>query len=354
LEEAFLHEIIHVVVVVDHSVDDGPEQRMMAPMQGRKRLLIALLDALHELFVSRFPDSQRDAVVDVLVIEGMKHGVGLFRHTAFAFPMPNRFYSGGHDCRREKVSEKSTPVSSPRDTWTPDFETAKAHRCGVFSPVMDAEPDISWARVAAFVRQHTHDVRNDLNSIGLETALVEECLRDDEGRASLQRLRRQLRSLGDGLRSLAALFQDPQPVAAPIPAHDLFLIWQEMHAALPNAPAVQWRDELDDEKVSVDVEMLATVFRELLVSAAGLTEGDSLTVAARVTDGKVVFELREPKREELDAGAVGQTFSTTRPGRCDLRLWAARGLVEANGGMLERRQLPKDGLLITQIVFPVV
>ena len=30
------------------------------------------------------------------------------------------------------------------------------------------EPQIPWARIVAFVRQHTHDVRNGLNCLDLE------------------------------------------------------------------------------------------------------------------------------------------------------------------------------------------
>lgn len=216
---------------------------------------------------------------------------------------------------------------------------------------MDAKPDISWERVAAFVRQHTHDVRNGLNCLDLETALLDEFVTDDEGRASLLRVKKQVRSLAEHLRSLSGLFQDPQPNAAPLAARELLMIWREKHAALSEAPEVRWVDELGDEKVHVDAEMLATVFRELLRNAATFSPGSAVQIVARVKSGDVEFELREPKSTEVDTRAWGEPFSTTRRGGYGLGLWMARRLVEANGATIMRRYLPEEESLSTQIVF---
>ena len=51
--------------------------------------------------------------------------------------------------------------------------------------IMNSVPEIKWPRLAAFMRQHTHDVRNGLNSLDLETSFLEEFVNDDEGRASV-------------------------------------------------------------------------------------------------------------------------------------------------------------------------
>jgi signal transduction histidine kinase len=217
---------------------------------------------------------------------------------------------------------------------------------------MDSEPDIPLARVAAFLRQHTHDLRNGLNSLDLETAYLEEFVNEDEGRACLQRVRSQLRSLAEQLRSLSGHFQKPQPIAAPIAARELLLIWQEKHAALENAPEVHWEDELGDEKVTIDVEMIAAVFRELLRNAAVFSKGAQLTVAARAEGENVIFELREPKKAKVDPSTWGTPLSTTRDNSYGLGLWAARRFMEANRGKLTQRYLPKEEMLNTQVIFP--
>ncbi len=219
---------------------------------------------------------------------------------------------------------------------------------------MDAAPDIPWKRVAEFVRQHTHDARNGLNSLDLETVFLKELLTDEEAVESAGRIQKQLRSLAQQLRTLSALFQDPQPVAAPIAAKVLLQIWREKHAAMPGSLEVHWVDALADEQVSMDVEMMARVFRELLTNAAAFSKGDPLTVTARAADGMVIFELIEPKKEALDTSSWGQPLFTTRRGGYGLGLWTARRMLQANGASLLQRYTPEDAALTTQIILPVL
>ena len=219
---------------------------------------------------------------------------------------------------------------------------------------MDSEPQIPWARVASFMRQHTHDVRNGLNSLDLETAYLQELVSDDESRATVGRLRKQLRSVAEQLRKLSALFQEPRPLAAPIAAHELMLIWREIHASLPSAPEVRWVDELAAEQVNVDVEMMASVFRELLTNATAFWQGEPLTVTAQLKDGTVILDLREPKKETLDTSTWEEPLSTTRRGGFGLGLWAAGRAVEASGGTIARSCISDEGGLTTRIVLPVM
>ncbi|MEO7318101.1 MAG: hypothetical protein ABIZ56_03825, partial [Chthoniobacteraceae bacterium] len=104
---------------------------------------------------------------------------------------------------------------------------------------MQSDPEISWLNLSAFVRQHTHDVRNSLNGLDLETALLHELVVEGEGRDCVERVRKQVRALGLQLRSLSAMLQEPKPFAAPLAARDLFLIWKEQQADLPVPPEVR-------------------------------------------------------------------------------------------------------------------
>jgi signal transduction histidine kinase len=217
---------------------------------------------------------------------------------------------------------------------------------------MDSEPTISLERVSAFIRQHTHDVRNGLNSLDLETSLLQELIADPEAVACVDRVRRQIRSLAEQMRSLSGLFQIPRPVAAPIAARELLMIWREKHTALAGAPAVYWVDGLGDEMVVADVEMLAWVFRELLMNAASFSEGELLTVIAAPTDDGARFELREPKSASMDPAGWEEPFSSTRRGGYGLGLWAVKRYVEANHGTITRRFLPEADCLSTQILLP--
>jgi signal transduction histidine kinase len=217
---------------------------------------------------------------------------------------------------------------------------------------MDAEPKIPWARIAAFIRQHTHDVRNGLNSLDLEAAVMQELAGDAEVLASAARLREQVRCLSVQMRSLAALFEHPQPLAAPLAAHELMLIWREQHAAVAGAPEVNWVDQLGAEEVTVDVEMMAAIFRELLTNAAEFSQGARVTITALARGRAVIFEMREPKEAAVDASAWGEPFVTTHHGY-GLGLWMVRRLVAANGAAFVQRYMPHEAALVTQIVLAV-
>lgn len=213
---------------------------------------------------------------------------------------------------------------------------------------------IPLSRVSTFVRRHVHDVRNGLNSLDLEMEFLNDLAPAHESVASVERMRKQLRMLSLQLRALAAQFQEPMPVPMKIPASVLLKIWREKHADLKPAPQIRWGDELGEEQVNVDVEMMAVAFRELLTNAMVHSPGGPLTITARTMDGKVVFELREPKLTELDVTTWGQPFTSTRRERYGLGLWTVRRLMAASGVFFEQRYHPAEGCLQTQLVLAVV
>jgi signal transduction histidine kinase len=219
--------------------------------------------------------------------------------------------------------------------------------------VKPVSQDIPGARVAEFVRQHVHDLRNFLNSIDLEVGLLQELAQDDGAQASAERVHKQVHGLADRLRSLSLVFRDAEPLRATVAARELLLGWRQQQATLPDAPQVQWKDELDDAKVNVDVEMMASVVRELLANAAAFSQGGPPGVAVRRRDHAVILELREPKAEALDPSAWARPFSAVRAGHYGLGLWSAHRLAQANGATLEQHYSPDDRQLITRLSLPV-
>lgn len=218
---------------------------------------------------------------------------------------------------------------------------------------MESNPEISWTSVATFVRQHTHDVRNHLNSLDLEAALLAELVTDEEGRSSVTRLRRQIREAANSLRALSGKFSDPKPNAMPMSARDIFEIWQEQHAAMENAPAVNWTDELGSEKVSLDPDAITASCRELLENAKAFKSA-GLQASAKVDGSEVVYELREKKEAPVDPGCWGRApFGSTRRGGYGLGLWEMDRRVRASGGEVERSFDSKTSELVTTLRFPV-
>lgn len=219
---------------------------------------------------------------------------------------------------------------------------------------MQSAPDLSWSHLAQFIRQHTHDVRNDLNGLDLEAAWLADLVPSGETAESVARIRAQIRRLAGDLRALAAKFADPQPTRALYAARELLLICQDQSTALDPAPAVQWSDTLGAEQVNVDAAALAKVFRELLANAQAFGTGAPLLAAARREDGQIVFELREPKDAPLETASWGRApFASMRHGHYGLGLWEAQRTIAANGGEVRRRFAPDAMELLTALRFPV-
>lgn len=219
---------------------------------------------------------------------------------------------------------------------------------------MQPAPELSLPLLAKFIRQHTHDVCNDLNGLDLEASLLAELAPGGEAGESVARIHGQIRRLAADLRGLSSKFVEPKPVRALYAARELFLIWQDQPAALDPAPVVQWSDALGAEQVDVDAAALADVLRELLANAQAFGTGAPLLAASRVEDGKVAFELREPKDSPVETAGWGNApFAAMRHGHYGLGLWEAQRTITASSGEV-RRHFAKDTMeLITTLLFPV-
>jgi hypothetical protein len=220
---------------------------------------------------------------------------------------------------------------------------------------MDPAPDLSFPRLAQFIRQHTHDLRNELNGLELEATLLAELAPGEEAAESVARIRQQIRRFAADVHRLAAKFIGPKPTCALYTARELFLIWQDQLAALDPSPAVQWREELGTEQMNVDAAELADVFRELLANAQRFGTGAPMSATTRVEDRQIVFELREPKDAPLETAGWGSApfASTMRHGHYGLGLWDAQRTITANGGEVQRCFAQDTMELITTLLFPI-
>ena len=215
--------------------------------------------------------------------------------------------------------------------------------------------ELPWPRVAAFVRQHTHDVRNDLNSLDLEGALLAEMITDEEAKESIARMRKQIRQAAGKLKALSAKFGDPRPLVAGILASDLFEIWQEQSRTLSKPLELNWASKLRDESVSVDAALIALTLRELLDNASAFSPGSKITASAYPHENRVHFELEEIKSEPVDPlGWCTNPLQSTRRGSYGLGLWQAGRIVEAHGGQLHQRYVPEGNSLVSTVQLPIV
>lgn len=208
--------------------------------------------------------------------------------------------------------------------------------------------------MAAFVRQFSHDVRNHLNALELETSLLGESIQDKEGVESITRIRQQLRDVALSLKKLSAKIADPVAVPSPIDAVELFLIFKEQAAGMAGLPEIDWSHDLDKARINVDAATLATVAKELLSNVLAFGNGGSLKVQGRIETKNVIYEFRETKKEPVEPSLWGTTpFISARRGGYGLGLWEVRRIVAANGGSIRHVYKPDTKELCSALSFPM-
>lgn len=214
-------------------------------------------------------------------------------------------------------------------------------------------PLVPWARVADFLRQHTHDVRNELNCLDLECAQLQDIVPAGEAQHSVDSIKKVSRTLAQRMRELSGRFQACRPIAGPVPASALLTIWREKHAAIPKVPEAVWSNDSGAVNVVVDVELMAAVFRELLINAMTFDSQPPLTISCVRQNATLTFELKERKTKPVDTTGWGEPFFSTLRGRYGLGLWTVRRYVEANQGRFQQRFDPASAVLTSSIALPV-
>ena len=225
-----------------------------------------------------------------------------------------------------------------------------------------ANAAVPFERVAAMVRQLTHDVRNGFNAMELQAAYVAELLRDPEDVADaageVKRLRGMIADNANSLRRLSARFHVAPPNPIRYPAN-LFVedFRARLAKTLPDfAPQVAWTQDLAGEAVSVDVEMILAALGEIFQNAAHFQEpGERVSAHAAVQAGRFQIELHEHHTALPAPPATWgrEPFVSTRPGGHGLGLFHARRLLAAHGGGVEFTHDAVSAQLTTRVFLPL-
>lgn len=217
------------------------------------------------------------------------------------------------------------------------------------------QPDfqVPWSNVAAFVRQHMHDLRNHLNGVNLETMLLSEFVTDPDALESVERIKDQVQRSVQEMSALSAKLSEPTPSQESLHARIAFLIWQDEAKAVKNLPNVVWENAGGEANILIDSSDLSRVLRELFFNAVKF---DSLGIANSVRiDGEfLVFRQAEKKKEPVapeNWGAI--PFQSTKRGSYGLGIWHARRVVTVNGGTLSFRYEAEQQELIIELRFPI-
>jgi len=182
------------------------------------------------------------------------------------------------------------------------------------------------ARPLRLIHRHAHDIRNQLNSMGMELMLLDEMTEDAATRESVARLQAQLAAVEAIVKSLVAKFAPAAPVV--VAAADLLHLWQlQAKPLLGPGREVQWSFAAQAASVRLDARAVVAGLTELTLAAWARSGGRPLTASLEVTDEVVKVGLREPGQTSgLAADLVGELDR----------------LVTANGGQFEHTAATAD------------
>jgi K+-sensing histidine kinase KdpD len=217
---------------------------------------------------------------------------------------------------------------------------------------------VPWSDTVRFVRQLTHDLRNDLNAIELRSAYIGELTQDQELTSEIKRLREVVSNMNSTLQLLSKAVGEVTPTVITYPAGEFLTDMRtqiERNFSKQNQE-ITWDVQLQDGILNIDPQLFQEVFVELFANAFQHDRGNGPVVArARISDGRFLFSLHEPK--------AGFSSETQNWGREPLRnisqrhyglgLNRVRAIIEAHGGELQAQYDAKAATLISTVALPM-
>jgi signal transduction histidine kinase len=219
-------------------------------------------------------------------------------------------------------------------------------------------PNVAWSDVVHFIRQLSHDLRNHLNAIELQSAYISELERNDELKSEIKRLREMISRMTSTLQSLSKAVSVVKPNLISYPATDFCEDLREKidRDFSRECAEISWNLQLGDATLNVDPQLLEETFIELFANAFRQNRGKGALVAtAKINNNQFLFTLEEPKaRFDSPTDNWGhEPLRKISQGHYGLGLNRVRAIVEAHGGELYAQYNPNLPALTTTLVLPV-
>ena len=211
--------------------------------------------------------------------------------------------------------------------------------------------------VVRFVRQLSHDLRNSLNAVELQSAFLNEVAEDAEMKSELQRLRGMLSNMGDNLQRLTGALAEIQLVDMPYKAADLL---EDLRGAIAakfpeQSGAITWNVDVGDAIIQIDPQLLQQALLELFANAFQHERGEGqIEAKAEMAEGQFVFTLREPKTSFAHPMETWsrEPFRCLRHGHYGLGLPRVRTIIEAHRGQFSAGYDSALSSLVTTVALP--
>lgn len=218
--------------------------------------------------------------------------------------------------------------------------------------------NVAWPDLVRFVRQVSHDLRNQLNAVELQSAFLSELATDEDIKEEIKRLRKMVSECGAALQKLSTRLSPPPPNFTPYGAADFM---EDLKAKIglefpKQASATDWKVETENTPANIDPQLLQDALLELFRNAfEHMNEGASLGFIARTEGDNLVLTLYEPKSEfALGTEKWGrEPLRNVNRGHYGLGLNRARTIIEGHGGKLDAQYDSSGARLVTNIILPL-
>jgi K+-sensing histidine kinase KdpD len=218
--------------------------------------------------------------------------------------------------------------------------------------------NVAWSDVVRFIRQLSHDLRNHLNAIELQSAYIRELEREDELKSEIKRLHEMVAGLTSTLQSLSTAVSEVKPNLIPYRAADLVEDLRKKidHDFSRESAAINWNIQLGSAMLNVDPQLFQEAFTELFANAFRHNRDKATLVAiAKMDKNRLLFTLQEPKsRLDLPTESWARTpLRKVSQGHYGLGLNRVRAIVEGHSGEMYAHYDPNTSVLTTTLALPV-
>src|ERR1043166_2589894 len=148
---------------------------------------------------------------------------------------------------------------------------------------------VSWGDTTRFVRQLSHDLRNDLNAVELQSAYISELEKNEEVQGEIKRLREMVSGMAATLQQLSRAVADVKPTLISYRAADLMEDFRtKIENDFPKQNAeITWEIQAGNATLNVDPQLLQEVFIELFANAFRHDRGKGQILAkAEIDSGR--------------------------------------------------------------------
>jgi K+-sensing histidine kinase KdpD len=218
--------------------------------------------------------------------------------------------------------------------------------------------NVPWSDAVRFIRQLSHDLRNHLNAIELQSTYIGELTADAELKGEIKRLREMIFGLTSTLQNLSRGLADVNANPISYRAADFVQdLRKRIGRELPDkSDQIIWKVQPCDAVLRIDPLLLQQAFIELIENAFQHDRGEgALVLTTKIDKNRFIFALHEPKaRFKGSTENWGrEAFQNVRPGHYGLGLNRVQAIVEANGAEMHAQYDPKSSQLVTTLTLPV-